>query len=640
MYILNFKIVNFKLFRNIEIDFNPSISIITGVNNAGKTTVLQALSLWHECFITLIRKAGTTRPNYKKNDYILGNTQEKYFSFNQINSVLSPNFEDVFYQRDVKNKIQLSATISREEQEIEICFQIGSSGQNYVIELINFRDFNFDKFNNYFLNFPSPFGFFYTSPSAVIQQTEKFITFPQVAEFIINRDSASVIRNRLYLLYRSTNSSLFTDFLENLSFILYNNQKRINISTTSDLQKNSTVVFTFKDNLLDSEKDIALLGSGTIQIIEILLNLHNSEPKDLNLILLDEPDSHIHREIQGRLLQVLTRFSSGNQIFLTTHNEALIRSADPSQLFHLDGNPTGHYQSLNINLRDVSPRFSGIYPSQVNPIISALGGVVNGLDFLNAIEADNLILVEGADDAKAIAILQKQRIGVRKKYVYWVLGSVSEVFERISHYKTVFSAIKNNQTLWEKSVLIIDRDFLNDEHQSGLAEQFKTRMNLKAKVWSAYTLESTLFTDITKLSQLLKKWLTSKNINSDVTNIENNLQIAYSELTQILKDRYNDQKYEVTAQNYRNFRNKVSNLFGDKYFTKNDIQITTIVRNHIDNCITSGNFFKLMTKDDVAQVISAALETYGTDLKPDFIELIELVDKSTWFEEWDFLNSI
>ena len=640
MYILNFKIVNFKLFRNIEIDFNPSISIITGVNNAGKTTVLQALSLWHECFITLIRKAGTTRPNYKKNDYILGNTQEKYFSFNQINSVLSPNFEDVFYQRDVKNKIQLSATISREEQEIEICFQIGSSGQNYVIELINFRDFNFDKFNNYFLNFPSPFGFFYTSPSAVIQQTEKFITFPQVAEFIINRDSASVIRNRLYLLYRSTNSSLFTDFLENLSFILYNNQKRINISTTSDLQKNSTVVFTFKDNLLDSEKDIALLGSGTIQIIEILLNLHNSEPKDLNLILLDEPDSHIHREIQGRLLQVLTRFSSGNQIFLTTHNEALIRSADPSQLFHLDGNPTGHYQSLNINLRDVSPRFSGIYPSQVNPIISALGGVVNGLDFLNAIEADNLILVEGADDAKAIAILQKQRIGVRKKYVYWVLGSVSEVFERISHYKTVFSAIKNNQTLWEKSVLIIDRDFLNDEHQSGLAEQFKTRMNLKAKVWSAYTLESTLFTDITKLSQLLKKWLTSKNINSDVTNIENDLQIAYSGLTQILKERYNDQKYEVTAQNYRNFKNKVSNLFGDKYFTKNDIQITTIVRNHIDNCVTSGNFFKLMTKDDVAQVICAALETYGTDLKPDFIELIELVDKSTWFEEWDFLNSI
>ena len=117
MHISRFKIVNFKLFRNIEINFNQTISILTGVNNAGKTTVLQALSLWHECFITLIRKAGTTRANYKKNDYILGNTQEKYFSFNQINSVLSPNFEDIFCQRDVKNKIQLSATIFNEKKK-------------------------------------------------------------------------------------------------------------------------------------------------------------------------------------------------------------------------------------------------------------------------------------------------------------------------------------------------------------------------------------------------------------------------------------------------------------------------------------------------------------------------------------------
>ena len=270
MYISHFKIVNFKLFRNIEIDFNQTISIITGVNNAGKTTVLQALALWHECFITLIRKAGTKRANYKKNDYILGNTQEKYFAFNQINSVLSPNFEDIFYQRDVKNKIQLSATISTEEKEIEICFQIGSSGQNYVIELINFRDFDFDKFNNFFSNLPSPFGFFYTSPSAVIQQREKFVTPPQVIESIINRDSASVIRNRLSILYRTSNVSLWSEFLEKLSFILYNNQREIIISTSSDIQKHSTVVFTFKHNEGDIEKDIALLGSGTIQIIEIL----------------------------------------------------------------------------------------------------------------------------------------------------------------------------------------------------------------------------------------------------------------------------------------------------------------------------------------------------------------------------------
>jgi len=643
MYISHFKIVNFRRFQNIEIDFNQTISIITGVNNAGKTTVLQALSLWHECFTTLIRKAGTTRANYKKNDYILGNTLEKYFSFNRINSVLSPNFEDIFYQRDVKNKIQLGATITNQDshQEIEISFQIGASGQNYVIELINFRDFDFDKFNSFFTKFPSPFGFFYTSPSAVIQQREKFVTPPQVIESIINRDSASVIRNRLYILYRASNSSLWSEFLEKLSFILYNNQRQIIISTSRDIQKHSTVVFTFKHNEGDIKKDISLLGSGTIQIIEILLNYYNLGTKDLNLIILDEPDSHIHREIQSRLLQALTSFPSGNQIFLTTHSEALIRSADPSQLFHLDGNPTGQYQSLNTNLTDVPPRFSGLFPSQINPIISALGGDVNGLDFLNAIESDKLILVEGADDARAFNILLKRRIGVgniHKKYVYWVLGGISEVFERLPHYKTIFSAIKNQQTLWQKSVLIIDRDFLNDEHQAGLAGQFETCMKLKATVWSSYTFESTLFTDIPKLSKLLNKWLTKKQINSDLATIQSNLQNFYN--NQELQNRYTNEKYEQIQFTYMNYKEKLNNLFSNNYISQNHPQLSTIVRTHINSCITSGEFFKLMTKNDVMQVIYSTLENYGIDLKPSFIELIELVDGATWFEAWNFLNLI
>ena len=91
----------------------------------------------------------------------------------------------------------------------------------------------------------------------------------------------------------------------------------MNISTVSQIQRDVTVIFNFKHNEIDIEKDIALLGSGSLQIIEILLNLYHpsSIQKDLNLILLDEPDSHIHREIQSRLLKILVQFSERNQIF-------------------------------------------------------------------------------------------------------------------------------------------------------------------------------------------------------------------------------------------------------------------------------------------------------------------------------------
>ncbi|MDD1437659.1 ATP-binding protein, partial [Dolichospermum sp. ST_sed10] len=431
---------------------------------------------------------------------------------------------------------------------------------------------------------------------------------------------------------------------EALSFILYNRIQNMNISTVSQMQKDVTVLFNFKHNEIDIEKDIALLGSGSLQIIEILLNLYHpsSIQKDLNLILLDEPDSHIHREIQSRLLKILVQFSQRNQIFITTHNEALIRSANLSNLFHLDGQPTGIYKTIDSNnLIAVNSRFSGIYPSQVNPVISALG-MVSGLDFLNAIESDTLIFVEGADDAQVIDILLKQNISNHKKYVYWVLGGVSEVSERILHYKTVFSEVKNNQTLWEKSILIIDRDFLIDTHQSGLINEFQDKINLKSYIWSAYTFESTLFTDIPKLARLLNKWLLKKGANVDVNVLENELQTNYLNYQSILADRYNDQKYEKVAFWYKNLQIKLNTILDNKYMKANDQQLNTNVRQHVNNCFTNKYLFKLMTKDDVETVISAALQPHGIsfDVKTEFIELIEQVDISLWFDEWNFLNSI
>ncbi|WP_413173129.1 ATP-dependent nuclease [Anabaena azotica] len=644
MHISRFKVKNFKLFQDIQVEFNQTVSIFTGVNNSGKTTLLQALSLWHECFTRLIRQAGRSTANYRKNDYILGNTQEKYFD--HINSVLSPNFEDIFYQRDKRKRIELSATLSNNDEEITISFNISSSGRNYVIELVDFTNYNFQEFNNFFQNLPSPFSFYYTSPSGTIRQIERFTTPPQVQESIINRDSSSVIRNRLYQLYRSPNPDLFRKFLDDLSFVLYNQTQQISISTSSDIQKDVNVVFNLQNH--QGEFDLALLGSGSLQIIEVLLNVYHpyNINKDLNLILLDEPDSHIHREIQSRLLQILLRFSQDNQVFITTHNEALIRSANLSNLFHLDSQPTGRYKSINTNLPTVNTRFSGIYPSQVNPVISALG-MVSGLDFLNAIESDKLIFVEGADDAQVIDILLKQNIGNPKKYVYWVLGGVNEVSERILHYKTVFSEVKNNQTLWEKSVLIIDRDFLNDTHRSTLTPEFQNRINLKSHIWSAYTLESTVFTDIPKLARLLSKWLVQKGINVDIQVLQNDLENNYSRLKTTLTNRYDDTKYENIIYWYKNIRDKLNNILrlnrGNYEFIKNnDVQLGTIVRQHIQQCLDSDNLFKLMTKEDVELVISSTLQPHRVtfNITTQFIELIEQVDRSLWFDEWDFLNSI
>lgn len=68
----------------------------------------------------------------------------------------------------------------------------------------------------------------------------------------------------------------------------------------------------------------------------------------------------------------------------------------------------------------------------------------------------------------------------------------------------------------------------------------------------------------------------------------------------------------------------------------------SISRQHVRECLEDGNVFKLMTKEDVENVISSSLQPHGIsfEIKTDFIQLIEPVDRALWFHKWDFLNSI
>jgi predicted ATP-dependent endonuclease of OLD family len=57
MYIKTLELKNFKTFSTIKIHFDANLNVLTGANNCGKTTILEALSLWNECFNKLIHQA-------------------------------------------------------------------------------------------------------------------------------------------------------------------------------------------------------------------------------------------------------------------------------------------------------------------------------------------------------------------------------------------------------------------------------------------------------------------------------------------------------------------------------------------------------------------------------------------------------
>ncbi|MGL5085806.1 MAG: ATP-dependent nuclease, partial [Clostridium sp.] len=400
-------IQNFKSFENITINFNQDINIFTGVNNAGKSTVLEAMALWSECFNLLIKQSLRVQPKLSiaKGDYKLGD-QTNLFPYNQIISVRSPNFEDIFYNLDTSKTVIINSTVVNDEKNnIDIGFSITrGNGGNYQIVLVNYSEFNYKKFNDFFNNFPNPINIIYASPINSLLPYEEFQTLPKISNKVKCRESLSVLRNRLYQLKKS--AQLFPQFLKDLSYILTDGLEEIAFTMLGDEHKDVSLDINIRIGGKDIFKSLSLLGSGTLQMIEILLSLYE-DSKELQIVLLDEPDSHIHRDIQKRLLYILTYHTKGTQIFLTTHNESLIRSSKPDHLFYLEKNiKTKIYNPIVSN--ELTTKKVGLQSSHHIKILKELGSET-GLDIINALEADRLFLVEGSTDARAIEIILSQK---------------------------------------------------------------------------------------------------------------------------------------------------------------------------------------------------------------------------------------
>lgn len=616
MYIKLLRIRDFKSVKDMVVYLNKQFSILTGVNNSGKTTILEALSLWVECFEKLLNVAQrSVTGKYRKGDYILGPINNKYFNFDEINSVRCPDFEDIFRDRNVKQPVMIEATVVNEEKNVEqkIGFSISNStNTRYVISLLDEKNFDYGLFNMVFTHLNNGgVSSYFASPVACIEQREEFVTEPVLADAIRQRHSYQFIRNRIYNIYYS---SVFRQFQDDLSFVLYGTSSaaRIALRSQSDINKDKRVVITYSISKETVEKDLALLGSGTLQVIEILLDLYHQsdERRDLNLILLDEPDSHIHRDIQERLIETLNRTGSNNQVVITTHNESLIRSAQLSNLFHVDGTGRGTVQCLykeelpKLN----SPHFTGPYPALATPVIRSINSTSNGLDFISAIEADKIIFVEGDDDARLLYRLFNNNIANKNtKLMFWVMGGVSKVLSKVDMYKAFFSDIKNVKTLWEKSRLVFDRDCLTDEHLNNLQEDLLNKKQLPNYAHHEYTQESVFLTDLHLLAVLLSASY-EKVGQKPLSEVETALQTAMTNQETVIRARFD--AASIDDRFVKQYRGQYLSKFDDVFGRKDNVSDITLERD-LQAYYAAQPPVKLSKKDDLVAVVNQAFVTLG-----------------------------
>ncbi len=646
MHRINIK--NFKKFEEVTVEFHPDINIFTGVNNCGKTTLLEAIALWHECFIKLIKQAEKSdkKLNLTQGDYRLGNQSKNYYDFNEIVSVRSPNYEDLFYNLDISQNVYIQVDFLHEKEKIAIGFYLCSvSGNNYEVH-VNQSILDYKVFNQIFQHFPCPISSIYASPVAHLLFDEEFERDAVIKYKIQRRKSIEVIRNRLHKIKNEDR----VEFQKNLSYILNNNQYNVSYKEFGDYNHDISINIKIKLSDRDAYKDISLLGSGTLQIIEILLSVYEKKT-DLNLILLDEPDSHIHRDIQKRLLNFLVKHTEKTQIFITTHNESLIRSANPNHIFHLENTAIKNYQPIGCGISASNKQ--GFQETYKLKILKELGGE-SSLDFINALEADKIIFVEGLSDAKYIDVLmdKKSRDSAKKNIMYWSFDGVDNLLLNIKSYKILFSQIKNEKTLWEKSLMVMDADWFTDMQRDQLKAEMKKIGS--TVIFPFYTFESVLLTDLQKLFNLMLSFLKSINTyHHQLNDTSNHLyqQMHVNMLAKIVDDHFSSHVTYINEQNEPKDFGKVKHWLNKKKDTFNKSEIYKNFCNNTDSHqlnyvnflkqeLANKNYAVIATKDDVSDICKKALMqlNMSIDDNVDIVhELLKLVSPATWYEQWDEL---
>lgn len=645
MHFKKIYINNFKNYRKVTINLNPQLNVFTGINNAGKTTILEAIALWSECFRILITKAkrSDTKLKIRQGDYRLGNKLGNYIDHRKITSVRTSKYEDIFFGLSLSSPIKISITVTglTDDSDLEIPIVIkAANGSNYEIFLASHDNFDFQKLNASFNHLPQPFSTIYASPVASLVAGEQFKLPPQIANSVISRQSYLVLRNRIF---RLKSGAKYAEFERDISQILTDSAHPVTFHVIGDIQTDTNIDVNVNFGHNDQPKDISLLGSGTLQIIELMLALYE-ERTDLNLILLDEPDSHIHRDIQKRLVQVLIKSSNNAQVFITTHNESLLRNTSPNNIFHIKNTGDG---ATNIEYHPIvksgsTKRHTGVQPTFHSSVIRMLGNE-NSLDLLDIIEARKVVFVEGDIDADHIRkIYEKSTNKDTHDMVFWAFGGIDAFLQKIRHYKTFLDGISSTQPIWDKCIAIFDCDYITNTQIDALSRGLQLQLNLPNHIWGSYTFESSILSN----KQCLTEMLYRANM---AEGRQPNRKTIMSAIDQVFHTNAENKKTALSADTIfqssitgqiQSRADKIENDLGIKgvitggaarYF----INYSTYARAELD----SQKIHHICNKDDVERIISEIEALSGFTLnsakssKTDL--LLEFYDSSINLNTWE-----
>jgi len=352
-------VANFKGFESFEISFGD-FNVLAGANNAGKSTLLQAADLLYR-LVDLHRQGG-----HLASGRIL-----------PAGILPVARLRDIWYRQRYRVRNEFIPAIIGAEFQDGGLIEFGVIGP---FGAANSRLLRADGFDEARLNLLAARPAVWVPSSVGIVRDEEYRPPARRHGLIAAGRHNEILRNQLVDLqkrepeFAELQRLLVTYFGGRVGNVQFN--ELVDQFVTADYEEDGI------------QHDLYSVGAGFVQVLQLLSFILSRNP---GVVLLDEPDAHLHSSLQRTVVDVLDNLSRTRemQVIVSTHSKEIINYVDPSRLILIEK-----------GARQASP--FGVSATQLS-ILQSLGEI-DSVDALALVRNKRCLFVEGPTD---IAVVER-----------------------------------------------------------------------------------------------------------------------------------------------------------------------------------------------------------------------------------------
>lgn len=294
----------FKRFQDTEVPLGDHV-VFAGPNNQGKTTVLQAIAAWSVAFE---KWRAENRLSPRKGAYPKAHLTRQDFS-----AVPLRRFDLLWHQSKTKGPVEIelytdawALTMRFEWDNKETATVRPKADAALTPEVLRAIDLR-------------PV---YVAPMSGLLRDEPVHDDDMQRELIGQGKPGDILRNLLYSAHR--NQPQWEKLQKSI-------RKLFGYELAPPRKVGAYIDAGYSERVGGVRLDVASAGSGFLQVLMLLAFLYTREG---SVLLVDEPDAHLHMILQGVIYGELERIAAAqrSQLIVATHSEVVIGRASAEQL--------------------------------------------------------------------------------------------------------------------------------------------------------------------------------------------------------------------------------------------------------------------------------------------------------------------